>query len=197
MHRREKFFMYGTGPFGHGGPGPEGFGPGGPFFKMRAPGPGGEIGYGRRRRMRRGNVRWAILLLLDEEPRNGYQVMQEIEQRSEGTWRPSPGSVYPAFQLLADEGLIRGEARDGGNVFELTDAGRAYVEENREKLGNPWQEAGEGMSDEMRELGKSLQQVAFAASQLLRGGTEAQRAEAAKVLADTRRALYRILAEDE
>ena len=54
--------------------------------------------------MRRGNVRAAILLLLEEEPRNGYQVMQEIEQRSEGAWRPSPGSVYPAFQLLADEG---------------------------------------------------------------------------------------------
>jgi DNA-binding PadR family transcriptional regulator len=147
--------------------------------------------------MRRGNVRWAILLLLDEEPRNGYQVMQEIEQRSEGAWRPSPGSVYPAFQLLTDEGLVRGETRDGGNVFELTDAGKAYVEENREKLGNPWQQAGEGVSDDMRELGKSLKQVAFAASQILRGGTEAQRAEAAKVLADTRRALYRILAEDE
>jgi len=88
--------MWGPGPFGPGGhgPGPEGD----VFFKMRVPGPGG---YGRRR-MRRGNVRWAILLLLDEEPRNGYQVMQEIEQRSEGAWRPRPGSVYPAFQLLAD-----------------------------------------------------------------------------------------------
>ena len=75
--------------------------------------------------MRRGDVRAAILLLLEEEPRNGYQVMQEIEQRSGGAWRPSPGSVYPAFQLLADEGLIRSEARDGSNVFELTDAGRS------------------------------------------------------------------------
>ena len=122
--------------------------PGGPVFKSAASGPEA----GRRRRMRRGNVRAAILLLLEEEPRNGYQVMQEIEQRSEGAWRPSPGSVYPAFQLLADEGLIRGEARDGGNVFELTDAGRTYVEENREQLGNPWQQAGEGMPDGVREL---------------------------------------------
>ena len=186
--------MWGPGSFGPGGPGPGGFGPPDDMlFKMRVPGPGG---YGRRR-MRRGNVRWAILLLLEEKPRNGYQVMQEIEQRSEGAWRPSPGSVYPAFQLLTDEGLVRGEARDGGNVFELTDAGRAYVEENREKLGNPWEQAGEGMSDDMRELGKSLKQVVFAATQVLRGGTEAQRAEAAKVLADTRRSLYRILAEDE
>jgi DNA-binding PadR family transcriptional regulator len=184
--------MWGPGPFGPGGPGGEGD----VFFKMRVPGPG-DVAFGRRRRMRRGNVRWAILLLLEEEPRNGYQVMQEIEQRSDGAWRPSPGSVYPAFQLLTDEGLIRGEARDGGNVFELTDAGRAYVQENREKLGNPWEQAGEGMSDDMRELGKSLKQVVFAASQVLRGGTEAQRAVAAKVLADTRRSLYKILAEDE
>ena len=100
------------------------------------------------------NVRAAILLLLEEEPRNGYQVMQEIEQRSGGAWRPSPGSVYPAFQLLADEGLIRGEARDGGNVFELTDAGRSYVEENRERLGSPWQQAGEGVPEGVRELGQ-------------------------------------------
>jgi DNA-binding PadR family transcriptional regulator len=183
--------MYGPGPFGPGG-----FGPGGPeVFKMRMGGPGGFGGRGRR--MRRGNVRAAILLLLEEEPRNGYQVMQEIEQSSEGAWRPSPGSVYPAFQLLADEGLIRGEARDGGNVFELTDAGRAYVDENREKLGNPWQQAGEGMPEGVRELMHLAMQVGMATRQVVHHGTEAQRAEAAKVLADTRRAIYRILAEDD
>ena len=186
--------MWGPGPFGPGGPGPGGFGPPGDFvFKMRGFGPGGPRG----RRMRRGNVRAAILLLLEEEPRNGYQVMQEIEQRSEGAWRPSPGSVYPAFQLLADEGLIRGEARDGGNVFELTDAGRAHVEENREKLGNPWEQAGEGMPEGMRELMHLAMQVGVATRQVTHHGSDAQRAEAAKVLGDTRRALYRILAEDE
>ena len=176
---------------------PGGFGPGGPgFFKCR--GFGGPAVRPRGRRMRRGNVRAAILLLLEEEPRNGYQVMQEIEQRSEGAWRPSPGSVYPAFQLLADEGLIRGEARDGGNVFELTDAGRAYVEENREQLGNPWQQAGEGMPEGVRELFHLAMQVGDrhppgdaprqrgAAG---RGGEGAHRRRAS--------ALYRILAEDE
>src|SRR5271169_2694148 len=147
--------------------------------------------------MRRGNVRAAILLLLAEEPRNGYQVMQEIEQRSEGAWRPSPGSVYPAFQLLADEGLIRGEARDGGNVFELTDAGRAYVEENREQLGSPWQQAGEGVPEGVRELVHLAMQVGVATRQVVHHGTDAQRGEAAKVLGDARRSLYRILAEDE
>jgi DNA-binding PadR family transcriptional regulator len=147
--------------------------------------------------MRRGNVRAAILLLLEEEPRNGYQVMQEIEQRSDGAWRPSPGSVYPAFQLLADEGLIRGEARDGGNVFELTDAGKAHVEENREQLGNPWKQAGEGMPEGVREIVHLMMQVGMAGKQVAHHGNETQRAEAAKVLADTRRSLYRILAEDE
>ncbi|HUK45748.1 MAG TPA: PadR family transcriptional regulator [Gaiellaceae bacterium] len=191
MHRQNRMFMWGPGPFTPGE-----FGPGGPVFKMRGFGPGGPGGH-RGRRMRRGNVRAAILLLLEEEPRNGYQVMQEIEQRSEGAWRPSPGSVYPAFQLLADEGLIRGEARDGGNVFELTDAGKAYVDENRERLGNPWQQAGEGMPEGVRELIHLAMQVGVATRQVTHHGSEAQRAEAAKVLADTRRALYRILAEDD
>jgi DNA-binding PadR family transcriptional regulator len=178
--------MFSRGGFG----GPGGFGPGGPG------GFGGPGGRGRRR-MRRGNVRAAILLLLEEEPRNGYQVMQEIEQRSEGAWRPSPGSVYPAFQLLADEGLVRGEARDGGNVFELTDAGRSYIDENREELGSPWKLAGEGVPEGVRELMHLAMQVGIATKQVTHHGSEAQRAEAAKVLAEARRSLYRILAEDD
>ena len=183
-----------------GGPGPGGFGPGG-FGGFGpggfGPGPGRHGGGRMRRRMRRGDVRAAILLLLEEEPRNGYQVMQEIEQRSGGAWRPSPGSVYPAFQLLADEGLIRGEARDGSNVFELTDAGRSYVEENRERLGSPWQLAGEGVPEGVRELGKLMMQVGVAVRQVMHAGNESQSAAAAEVLAETRRGLYRILAEDE
>jgi DNA-binding PadR family transcriptional regulator len=201
MHKRDIYFkgrgFGGPAGFGPGGFGPPGFGPGGPgaFFMMREGrgGPGGPM----RRRMRRGNVRAAILLLLEEEPRNGYQVMQEIEQRSEGAWRPSPGSVYPAFQLLSDEGLVRGEARDGGNVFELTDAGRSYVEENRERLGRPWERASEGVSDEVRELLHLTLQVGVASRQVFHAGTDAQRAEATKLLKETRRSLYRILAEDE
>jgi DNA-binding PadR family transcriptional regulator len=167
---------------GFGGRGPGGFG-----------GPGGRT----RRRMRRGDVRAAILLLIEEQPRNGYQVMQEIEERSEGAWRPSPGSVYPAFQLLADEGLVQSQTVDGGNVFELTDAGRSYVEENRETFGAPWKLAGEGVPENVRELGKLLMQVGIAVKQVMHAGGETQSAEAAKILAETRRSLYRILAEDE
>ena len=77
-----------------------------------APGP-------RRGRRGRGDVRAAILLLLEEEPRNGYGLMQQVEERSSGAWRPSPGSIYPALQQLEDEGLIRAEERDGKRVREI------------------------------------------------------------------------------
>src|SRR4051812_18292331 len=88
---------------GFGGPG--GPGPFGPGF---GPGPGHHRGpRGRGRRARRGDIRAAALLLLSDEPRNGYQLMQEIEERSGGIWRPSPGSVYPALAQLEDEGLVR------------------------------------------------------------------------------------------
>src|SRR5213079_3522103 len=93
---------------------------GGPPFGPRG------FGGGRRRRMRRGDVRAAVLVLLAEEPRNGYGLMQEIERRSDGVWRPSPGSVYPALQQLEDEGLVRSTESDGRRVFELTEAGRAH-----------------------------------------------------------------------
>ena len=94
-------------------------GPGGKFGGM----PGGPFGGGRGRR-RRGDVRTALLLLLAEEPRNGYQLMQAIEELSGGRWRPSPGAVYPSLAQLEDEGLIRGVDRDGTKLFEVTDAGQ-------------------------------------------------------------------------
>jgi len=175
--------------------------PGDEPFMIRTPGPGGPFGpggFGRRRhRMRRGDVRAAILLLLEEEPRNGYQLMQEIEQRSGGAWRPSPGSVYPALQLLADEGFVRSESRDGGNIFELTDAGRAHVEENRARFGEPWQQAGDAVPENVRQLLKLLREVAAATRQVVHAGDEAQAKAAADLLAETRRSLYRILAGDE
>src|SRR6202011_2396696 len=92
------------------------------FFPGRGP-------FGRGRKARRGDIRTAALLLLAEEPRNGYQIMQEVEERSDGEWRPSPGSVYPALSQLEDEGLIRTEVLDGRKLFALTDAGRKLLEE--------------------------------------------------------------------
>src|SRR5271163_3335980 len=82
---------------------------------------------GRGRKARRGDIRTAALLLLAEEPRNGYQIMQDIEERSGGVWSPSPGSVYPALAQLEDEGLIRTEEHDGSKLFAITDEGRALL----------------------------------------------------------------------
>jgi len=150
---------------------------------------------GRRGRARRGDVRAAILLLLEDEPRNGYGLMEEIESRSGGAWRPSPGSVYPALAQLEDEGLIRSDESAGRRSFELTDEGRTYVGDNRESLGSPWDEAGEGVPSEFADLRALIGQVGMATLQVVQSGDDKQIAEAKKVLADTRKALYRILAE--
>jgi DNA-binding PadR family transcriptional regulator len=173
---------------GHG-PGHGWFGPG-PF------GPGGFGPGGRGKRARRGDVRAAVLLLLDEEPRNGYQLMQELEERSGGVWRPSPGSIYPALSQLEDEGLVRSDETAGRRAFQLTDEGRAYVESNREALGVPWEEVGGDVPEGLFELRKLMMQLGMATMQVAQAGNEAQTAEARKVLEEARRSLYRILAGD-
>jgi DNA-binding PadR family transcriptional regulator len=155
---------------------------------------GPPFGFGRR--ARRGDVRAAALVLLYDEPRNGYQLMQEIERRSDGAWRPSPGSVYPALAQLEDEGLVRTSESDERRVFELTDAGRSYVDENRAELGEPWTEFSRDVSDQSRELAGLMKDVAYAAVQVLRAGDEAQVQRALKVLADAKKSLYLILADE-
>ena len=175
----------------HRGPG----GRGGPFFRGPWMGPLGE-GLGRRK-ARRGDLRTAVLLLLAEEPRNGYQIMQELEERSEGLWRPSPGSVYPTLQQLEDEGMIRSDEQDGRRLYHLTDAGRAFVADRPEDQPPPWETFADTFSDQHAEFGALMRDVAMAFVQVQHAGTEAQVAEARRVLTDARRALYRILAEDE
>ncbi|WCB96437.1 hypothetical protein DSM104299_05196 [Baekduia alba] len=177
----------GFGPGGRGGV-PGGFGgpAGGPHHR------GGRGG----RRARRGDIRSAILLLLAEEPRNGYGLMQEIEERSGGVWRPSPGSVYPALSQLEDEGLVQAAEHDGRKSFTLTDEGTAHVEANRERFGTPWETVGEGASDELHDLRHSAQALAIAAMQVAQTGTKEQLAEAKAILEDARRGLYRLLAGD-
>jgi DNA-binding PadR family transcriptional regulator len=160
-------------------------------------GPGGPGGpWGRGGRARRGDVRAAILLLLEEEPRNGYQLMQEVEQRSGGIWRPSPGAVYPALQQLEDEGLVRSEEADGRRSFRLTDEGRAHVEQHRESLRAPWDAMTAGPGPGFRELRGLVGQLGAAVMQVAHAGTEQQVAEAKRILTEARRALYRTLAEE-
>ena len=157
--------------------------------------PGGQGGG--RRRMRRGDVRAAVLVLLDEGPQTGYGLMAEIEQRSEGNWRPSPGSMYPTLALLEDEGLIRPEAGEGRTPYELTDEGKAHVEENREELGEPWARSMQGFGDDRLELKRVFGPLAAAVYQVAAAGDEAQIARAREILDEARRSLYRLLADDE
>ena len=172
-------FFFGAGP-GFGGP----FGPGGPFGRGRG-------------RARRGDVRLAALLLLAEEPRNGYTIMQELEERSGGMWRPSPGSVYPALAQLEDEGLIRSREVDGGRVFELTDAGREHVAERPADAQAPWDTIGQGVPDGARAVFGQLRPLVAAVGQVAHAGSPEQAEKAAEVLDQARRAIYRILADGD
>jgi DNA-binding PadR family transcriptional regulator len=169
---------FGGGPFG-------GFGAGGGQFGPR----------GRGRRARRGDIRTAALLLLAEEPRNGYQIMQEVQERSGGVWSPSPGSVYPALQQLEDEGLITTQESDGRKLFAITDEGRALLDERGTERPAPWEQT--GGAGGAHELGRLMREVASAFVQVMRTGSEGQIAKAGSVLAGARRDLYRILADGD
>ncbi|HVS44080.1 MAG TPA: PadR family transcriptional regulator [Candidatus Dormibacteraeota bacterium] len=145
------------------------------------------------RRAGRGDIRAAILALLAEKPMHGYQIIQELSERSEGAWRPSPGSVYPTLQQLEDEGLVRAVESDAGRrVYELTDPGRAEAA----AAGRPWEDASGDAEGEMAGMRDLFLQVAAATWQVVQAGSGRQRAAAADILRDTRRRLYQLLAED-
>ncbi|WP_405631090.1 PadR family transcriptional regulator [Streptomyces sp. NBC_00016] len=184
------------GPFGPGGPGGPGFGPGGPGFGPGFGGPWGGRGRGGPRgRARRGDVRASILALLKGRPMHGYEMIQEIAERSGGAWKPSPGSVYPTLQLLEDEGLISSESEGGKKLFSLTDEGRTAAEEGPEA---PWEEASRGVDwealSEIRQAGFGLME---AFGQVWKTGSKEQREKALTVINDARKKLYLILADED
>jgi DNA-binding PadR family transcriptional regulator len=170
-----------------------------PDFAAAFGGPGGGFGqqFGSGRRAARGDVRAAILVLLAENPSHGYQIIQELERRSEGAWRASPGSVYPTLQQLQDEGLIRAVEADGGRrVFELTDTGR----EEAAKLAAgpaPWAEAAGSVGGDHRDLRDQAFQLLAATWQVSRAGDAAHIAEARTILHEARRKIYLLLAGSE
>ncbi|MBX9426525.1 MULTISPECIES: PadR family transcriptional regulator [Streptomyces] len=194
---------------GHGagrggcGPGPRGdfegrraaFGPFGPAFGGGPFGGGrGRGGGGGRGRARRGDVRASILALLKDRPMHGYEMIREIGERSDGAWKPSPGSVYPTLQLLEDEGLITSASEGGKKLFTLTDAGRSEAEEGPEA---PWEEVGRGVDwealNEVRQAGFGLME---AFGQVWKTGTPEQRQKAVGVINEARKKLYLILADE-
>ena len=175
--------------------------PGGPGF----PGfPGGRDmrrgsrrrGHGGGRRSRRGDVRAAILALLAERPMHGYEMIQEITERSGQFWRPSPGSVYPTLQLLADEGLIASTEGSGGKRrFELTDEGRAAAEKHA--ATPPWAEIAQDVDPHDVNLRNAIGQLMGATMQVAHAATENQKQRAVEVLNEARREVYAILGEVE
>ncbi|MFE6158206.1 PadR family transcriptional regulator [Streptomyces sp. NPDC056486] len=175
------------GPFGPGFGGPGG--PGGPWGGGRG-GRGGPRG-----RARRGDVRASILALLKDRPMHGYEMIQEIAERSGGAWKPSPGSVYPTLQLLEDEGLISSASEGGKKLFSLTEAGVTAADEGPDA---PWEEAGRGVDwdtlNEIRQAGFGLME---AFGQVWKTGSKEQREKAVTVINDARKKLYLILADED
>ena len=175
---------------GEGRPGRRGGPHGGPRGGHR--GPGGR-GPGGRGRAPRGDVRTAVLLLLDEEPMHGHQLMQAIADRSGGRWTPSPGAIYPALNLLEDEGLVTVAAESGRKVATLTESGRSLVAENRDVWPDPY--AGISGTRPGQDLRSLLEQLHGATRQVGRAGTTEQVAAAADILSTARRAMYLLLAD--
>lgn len=178
----ESFDRFGPPPFrgrGRGGPFPRGGG--------RRGGPGG--------RARRGDVRAAILALLAERPMHGYEMIQELEQRTGGAWKPSPGSVYPTLTMLEEEGLVTAVESDGKRRFTLTDQGSAAVAEREGPA--PWEQVVTDADPAVFELRDVLGGTMAAVKQVFRVGTPAQQAKAVEILTETRRRLYEVLASSE
>ncbi|MFT4084543.1 MAG: PadR family transcriptional regulator [Nocardioides sp.] len=204
---RGEWDFRGMGPLGRRGPGgagPRGFGPDGPPPWLA--GLFGFEGDERRRgpRVRRGDVRSAILGVLSEakkadQPINGYQVIQQIAERSHGVWRPSPGSVYPTIQQLQDEGLVAADEGHGRRAITLTETGVEYAATHAADLEAVWRPFEAVTAQSRREAASGLRgevtQVLPAVWQIATTGTEAQRKAAGDILAETRRKLYGILAE--
>jgi DNA-binding PadR family transcriptional regulator len=138
----------------------------------------------------RGDVRAAILALLREEPRNGYQIMSEIEERSGGAWRPSPGAVYPALAQLADEGLITGVESGGRRTYRLTEAGQRHIADNPETARPAWESMAAGPPGEVRGLLTQAARLAGSVTQIAHAGTPEQIHAAGELLAATRHGTY-------
>lgn len=144
--------------------------------------------------MRRGDVRSALLIALLDGPGHGYELIQALEAKTDGRWRPSPGSVYPSLQLLADEGLVTSTEQDGKRVFSITDAGREKAEEHIQAQGYPWDAMDRGRAGHGA-LRTAVRDLHAAAKQVGMTGSPDTIQRAAEIVTQARKDLYRLLAE--
>jgi DNA-binding PadR family transcriptional regulator len=144
--------------------------------------------------MRRGDVRLALLIALLDGPGHGYELMQALESKTAGRWRPSPGSVYPSLQMLADEDLVTSTERDGKRIFEITDAGRAHADERVATSGYPWETMDRGRDDHGG-LRVAVRDLHLAAKQIGMSGSPEAVERATQIVSQARKDLYLLLAE--
>lgn len=147
-------------------------------------------------RVRRGDIRAAILRLLVESPMHGYQIIHEVETRSGGVWKPSPGSVYPTLQLLADEGLVESQEANGRRTYSLTAAGREAADAESQAPA-PWLEGSRRAAGPGGSLAAAGLQIAKAAAEVARRGSAAQVEQASKILDEATEALKRVLSPQQ
>src|ERR1700761_2376967 len=143
-------------------------------------GPGPRRGRGGPR-ARRGDVRAAVLALLADRPMHGYEMIKEIEERTDGAWTPSAGSIYPTLQMLEDEGLIRGEESDGKRRFTLTDSGRTEYEQKSGDVA-PWDAVRAGVPTGQLQLRGAIGQLLPAVKAIAAEGTEDQQKQVRELL---------------
>ena len=137
-----------------------------------------------------------MLLLLDEKPRHGYDLIAELGDRSDGAWNPSPGAIYPMLRRLAAKGLVEAdETEDGRRSFSLTDEGRTFVEEHRQEWGQPWLDTDGGRRQQGRQLKVTGRKLAMAVTQVASVGTDDQIRRTEEILDRTRKEIYALLAE--
>jgi DNA-binding PadR family transcriptional regulator len=152
-------------------------------------------GSGHRRRARRGALRLSVLTLLNERPMHGYELITELETRSEGRWRPSAGSIYPTLNRLDEGGLVTSTEMEGKRQFSLTDRGREVLGELRDAQGDdapaPWDDRGTGGRGDLR---RHVSELVSQARQIGRFGTAEQIERTETILVDTIQNLYAVLA---
>jgi DNA-binding PadR family transcriptional regulator len=188
-----RMWSAGEGPFGPGEGGPFGHGGRGGWGGGRR-GRGGGRPWGR---ARRGDIRSAILALLAERPMHGYEIIGELAERTDGLWRPSPGSIYPTLQLLEDEGLVTAQPDDAGGKrrYALTEEGQRAAAEVAQGPA-PWEAVAAGAPEGARALRQSLVRLLPVVRQVMMSGGPREYEEVAKLLDETRRRIYAILASE-
>src|ERR1700752_791422 len=96
-----------------------------------------------------GDIKYVILKLLRDKPRHGYEVMKELEERMHGCYSPSPGTVYPTLQWLADEGLVKAQDVEGKKVYGITDSGIAFLDEHKDVVEEIFDRVRDAVDDAM------------------------------------------------